>query len=232
MRAINLLPKQAVGARRGGLGSKLPFIGSGLVPVAAVILVFVGYSSGHSVVTAKQAQLTTLNAELAAVKPAAVSVVSTPALDTSGLVAERTQRLAALQTALGYEVAWDTTLLNLARVLPANVWLTSLVVKSPTPADVAPPAPPPVATTSTTSTTTTTTATPPPAPVAPPVGFTIVGSTYSQADVAALLQRLQLLPTLSDVTLVSTTAQPVGKTPVVGFNITASIQPTPSAVTP
>ena len=36
---------------------------------------------------------------------------------------------------LGNEVAWDTTLLEVARVLPANVWLTSLTATSPTPAD-------------------------------------------------------------------------------------------------
>ena len=223
MRAINLLPKQAVGESRAGLGGKLPFVGSAAVPVIALILVFVGYSSSSSAVSTKQAQLASINAQILAAAKPVVRVVTAPVVDTSGLVAERTQRLAAFQAAIANEVAWDTTLLDVARVLPANVWLTSLDVTSPTPADAL--APTPVA--ATTTTTTTTADTPAPPPVATPalVGFTIAGSTYTQEDVAALLQRLQLLPTLSNVTLVSTAQALVGTKPVVQFNVTASVKP-------
>jgi type IV pilus assembly PilN-like protein len=220
MRAINLLPKQAIGQQRAGLGAKLPFVGSAAVPVVAAILVFVGYSSGHSALVAKQTQLAAVTAQLAATKPV-ISVASTPAPSTAGLVVERTQRLAALESVLGKEVAWDTTLLNVARVLPANVWLTSLTATSPTPADV-------VAPVSVAPTTTTTTPTPAPAAAASAAGFTIAGSTYNEEDVAALLRRLQLLPTLTNVTLVSTTQLLVGTKSLVQFNVTASLQPAPA----
>ena len=231
MRAINLLPKQAVSQPRAGLGAKLPFVGSAAVPVIAVILVIVGYSSGQSAVTAKRAQLAALNAQVAAAAKPVALAVSTPTLNTAGLVAERTQRLSALQSVLGNEVAWDTTLLNVARVLPANVWLTSLTAISPTPADAVAPAPVPASTDSTTTTPADTPA-PAAAPTASATGFTIAGSTYTEADVAALLQRLQLLPTLTNVTLVSTTEMLVGKKSLVEFNVTASLKPTPALSQP
>ena len=227
MRAINLLPRAAVGEARGGLGGKLPFVASGAVPVIALVLVIVGYSSSQSAVSTKQAQLATLSAQVATLKPA-IAVVKPAAPSTAGLVSERSLRLTALQSVLGKEVAWDTTLLDIARVLPANVWLTSLTATSPTPADAVAPAPVPPDPNA--PATTTTTATPTPAPAATTT-FTIQGSTYTEADVAALLQRLQLLPTLTNVTLVSTSQSLVGKKSLVDFNVTASIQPTP-VVTP
>jgi Tfp pilus assembly protein PilN len=231
MRAINLLPQQAAAERRTGLAAKLPFVGSAAVPVIALVLVFVGYTSAHSGVASKQSQLATLNAELAASTPATAAAA---APSTAGLVAERSARLSALQTALANEVPWDTALLDLARVIPPNVWLTSLTALSPTPADK--PLPAPVApTTSTGSSSTTTTTTPAPTPATPsgaPTGFTIQGATYTQADVGTLLARLQLLPDLTNVTLVSTTQQQAGTKVLVEFDITASLQSTTTGTTP
>jgi hypothetical protein len=236
MRAINLLPTQAVSQPGAGLGGKLPFVASGAVPLIALILVFVGYSSGSSAVSTKQAQLAAANAQIVALaKPVVVApVAAAPPVDTSGLVAERTARLAALQSVLGNEIPWDTTLMNVARVLPANVWLTSLTVTSPTPADAVAPTPTPVAATTTTTATdtTTTTAAPPPAPVVAPIGFTILGSTYTEADVAFLLERLQLLPNLSNVLLVSTTDSVIAGKATVQFDVTASLTPASTASTP
>jgi hypothetical protein len=232
MRAINLLPNQAAAQATSGFGGKLPFVGSAAVPAIALILIFVGYSSGHSAVSTKQAQLATVNAQVLALAKPAVSVVpTTPPVDTSGLVTERTERLAALQSVIGNEITWDTMLLDVARVLPANVWLTSLTVISPTPADVVvTPLVAPAATTTTAGETPPVAPTPAAAPTPGPIGFTIEGSTYTQADVASLLQRLQLLPTLTNVSLVSATQTPVGTKDTVTFNITATLQPKP--VTP
>src|ERR1051325_9508601 len=147
MRAINLLPTQTYQAKkeRTGLAAAAPLIAAGAVPVACLALVVFGYTSGHSVVTAKTAQLAELQAELTRVQPAPVTA-STPSPDAATLVAQRTARLTALQDALGKEVAWDAALGDMARVLPENVWLTSLNATSPTPADTATatatPAPP------------------------------------------------------------------------------------------
>jgi hypothetical protein len=120
MRAINLLPKQAVGEASAGLNGKLPFVGAGAVPVIAAILVFVGYSSGHSAVATKETELATANAAVVASQPVVAPVSTTPIVSTSGLVLQRTQRLAALQTVLANEIFWDDTLRDLARVLPTT----------------------------------------------------------------------------------------------------------------
>jgi Tfp pilus assembly protein PilN len=224
MRAINLLPQQVASERRAGLAGRLPFVGSAAFALIALVLVFVGYSSAHSSVASKQAQLATLNAELKAETAATNPVtVAAAAPSSAGLVAERSARLTALRSVLSNEVPWDTALMDLARVIPPNVWLTILTALSPTPADApfAPPAPPP---TSTGSTSTTTAAAPAPAPSGAPTGFTIQGATYTQADVGTLLARLQLLPDLTNVTLVSTTQQQAGAKTIVQFNITASLQ--------
>jgi len=219
MRAVNLLPREAVRERRG-IPSVVPLAAAIAVPVIAVSLVLVGYSSAHSAVTVERGQLDALRAQGAVVGPVvAPAVVSSSA----ELATQRTQRLAALQDALGKRVAWDVTLNDIARVLPATVWLSGMTLASPTPADVAPPAPPAA---STTTTTTTTTTTPAPAPAAPPTptGFTMSGFAYTEDDVALLLQRLQLLPSLKEVTLDSSAEATVGTKSVVQFQIAATVQ--------
>ena len=60
-------------------------------------------------------------------------------------------------------------------------------------------------------------------PTSGPAGFTINGYTYTMDDVALLLQRLQLLPTLSNVTLGSTSGSTIGLKSVVQFSITATM---------
>lgn len=198
MRAVNLLPKEALGRERQGLPRALPLLGAAAVPVVALALVIVGYSGAHSAVTAKQGELTSLRAEVATLAPA----VSPPVPDTAGLATERTQRLIALEDALGKKMPWDTTLGQVARVLPGNVWLTTLTMTSPTPADSSAVA-----------------ATP------SPTSFTLEGFAYTEDDVALLLARLQLLPSLSGVTLGSTGRTIVGAKALVQFQVTASIQP-------
>ena len=64
MRAVNLLPREAVAERRRQGPSQLPRVGAAAVPVIAIGLLVIGYTSGHSAVTAKQAQLTAIQAEI------------------------------------------------------------------------------------------------------------------------------------------------------------------------
>ena len=66
---------------------------------------------------------------------------------------EGNARRSSLDSALADRFALYPTLAAIARVLPSDVWLTSLNLTSPTPADTPPPAP--VAATSGTTTTTT-----------------------------------------------------------------------------
>jgi Tfp pilus assembly protein PilN len=179
-----------------------------------VLLVFVGYTNAHSDAATQLGRVAALQLELARTKPA--TAVKT--VDTSELTSSRTARRAALQVALSRQMAWDRTLGDVARVLPSSVWLTDLTAVSPTPAD----------STAVTSTSATTTGA---GPSSGTSGFTINGYTLTMDDVALLLQRLQLLPTLTNVTLTSTAGTAIGEKPVVQFSIAASIV-APTTATP
>jgi Tfp pilus assembly protein PilN len=196
MRAINLLPNDTARSRRG-LPSPWVLLAAA-APVVAIGLVYFGYSQEHATVVSRRAELQTVFTQVARLPRADHNAAS-----ETGLLADRNQQQAVIEDALSKRMAWDVTLLDIARVLPAGVWLTSLNAESPTPADVA-TAPPP--TTTTTSTTTTTTTTPVATPAPPPQGFALNGNATSEQDVADLLARLSLLPMLSNVTLQSTSS--------------------------
>lgn len=204
MRAVNLLPRELI-PERAPAKEVLPFLAAGSVPIVAAMLVFIGYVRAQTDASDQLGRVAALQLEIAHTKPLAV----TKTVDTSALVNSRAQRRAALADAIGKQVAWDSTLGDIARVLPGTVWLSDMTVVSPTPADSlvpSTPAPTPVT-----------------GPSSGPTGFTINGYTYTMDDVALLLQRLQLLPTLSNVTLGSTSNSTIGLKKVVQFSITASM---------
>ncbi len=109
---------------------------------------------------------------------------------------ERTKRQIELADALSKQMPWDVAFDQLGRVLPANAWLTSVIAQSPTPVSGAPSSTTPCV---------------------------IQGYTYSQPNVALVLQRLALVPALSNVSLVSSTASTVGTKTLVQFSISASL---------
>jgi len=114
----------------------------------------------------------------------------------SGRIAdERTKRQVELSDALGKQIPWDVAFDQIGRVLPANAWLTSLNAQSPVPV----------------------------AGGASTTPCTIQGYTYSQADVAAVLQRLALVPALSNVSLTSASASALGTKTIVQFTVTATL---------
>jgi Tfp pilus assembly protein PilN len=117
---------------------------------------------------------------------------------------------------LGGRLAWDAVFRDLARVLPENVWLSTLQLAQPTAAANladATAAPTPVA-----------------GGAAPtPTAVSIDGFTYTQPDVARLLARLATLPSLQRVTLTSSQSQVVGSKPVVHFVIVADLSSTGGA---
>jgi len=203
VRAVNLLPKD-LAPERAPFKEALPMVGAATVPLIAASLVFIGYSNARADATAKLGHVSALQLEVERAKP----VAATKTVDTSALVSSRAARRTALEAALAKELPWDRTLADVARVLPTSVWLTDLTAVSPTPADSLVAAPAPVPTTG---------------PTSGASGFSIDGYTLTMDDVALLLQRLQLLPTLSNVTLNSTSQTVIGVKPVVQFSITASI---------
>jgi len=196
MRAVNLLPRAVTLSSRAKPTAAV--IGAIAAPFVAGGLVLAGYAFEHSAVTSARGRLAAVQAQVAAI-PHRVSTQPAP---NSTLALEQQSRRSALDAALASRIPWDATLVDLARVLPADVWLTSLALTSPTPADST--APTGAASTS---------------------AFTIQGFTYSQDSVARLLTRLQLLPILSNVTLATTAASTVGLKPVVQFTVNAAITP-------
>src|SRR6266545_4866378 len=97
------------------------------------------------------------------------------------LAGMQSARVSALSTALSTRVAWDRVFREFSLVLPDDVWLTMLSAKSP----ISP---------STGESSSSSTA---------PSQFTINGRTYSHDAVARLLSRLQVVPDLTNVQLLS-----------------------------
>jgi Tfp pilus assembly protein PilN len=217
MEAVNLLPPEYRPAGRWTT------VGAGLTPdrvlpigggVAAVVVLFLAsfYVYERSVVSSKQHQLASQQAQLAAVQSRAQVVKDAETQVSSGMT--------VVNSIVSARMVWDSALGDLAHVLPGGVQLTSLQATAPVaPVPTAPVAP----TTSNTSSTSATTAeTPAPtAPVVPATTFTIAGTAPSHVRVALILDRLALLPWLSDVSLQTTTRQPTGN---VQFTVTATVQ--------
>ena len=170
-----------------------------LVGVVGVVLVSAMLSmmflSASSKVREQQGELDSLNAQIAVIPPP-------PPIDSAGagLASQEQARL----TALSKRVAWDRVLRNLSLVLPDDVWLSALSASSPaSPASAVAPVV---------------------AAGTPPTQFTMTGYTYSQAAVARLLSRLEVLPDLTNVQLQNSTQAQVGTQDVVQFQIAANVR--------
>jgi Tfp pilus assembly protein PilN len=186
MQAVNLLPAYArPGHRWATLGSDVAprralAIG-GIVAGVVAIAMGAAYIFERSVVNDKRSELATATARLTAVQAEAAPLRATQAAAAS--------QLAAATTISQSRVPWESVLGGLARVLPDQVYLTSLQATTPTP--VAGLATAPV----------TMSAPAAAAPATPPAGFSISGIASSHVRVALVLDRLALMPWLSNVTL-------------------------------
>jgi Tfp pilus assembly protein PilN len=193
MRAVNLLPKDLPRTRTARPSA--PVIIAAAAPVLAACAVFVGYSYEHSPLAKKERRLDAVKAQVAALPPRPVAASTAG----QGLIADRIARRSALDSVLDDRVSMDGSLSDLARILPSDVWLTSLSLLSPTPAD---------ATAASASS-----------------GLSMSGYTSSQVGVARLMTRLELLPMFTNVALASTTASQIGMKNVVQFSVTATLSP-------
>ena len=231
MRAVNLLPAEPKRTRKApGVVTQValvaPFVVGGLLAA--------GFLLSSSQANSKRATLQALQDELAALPAPSRQPQQNPELAT-----ERSLRIATLSATLQSRLVWDRVLREISEVLPGDVWLTTLSAQSPeTPTTVAGPAPAPTGatgasgtatTTDTTATTTapatTTTAAPPPPAPTTVQPLNLQGYTYSQDGVARLLSRLQVVPALENVKLVSSTESVVSGQTVVSFTITADVRP-------
>lgn len=116
--------------------------------------------------------------------------------EASQFAVQRKLRQGELSDALAMQQPWDVSLDQIGRVLPANAWLTSLNATSPTPLGS--------------------------------VGgdanatWSLQGYTLTLNDVATVLSRLALVPSLQNVQLAGATATPLGDKNVIQFSITAT----------
>jgi Tfp pilus assembly protein PilN len=199
MRAINLLPRDD--ARRRPQRPQWVVI----VPVIVAVLLSGALSilflNASSKVKDKQAQLTQLQDELAAIPTPDASKVRTQ----TALATDKQTRVQALNAALSRRVAWDRVFRELSLVLPDDVWLSTLSAKAPMSSSVATPTAAPTGAVAATE-------------------FTLDGYTYSHAAVARLLSRLSVVPDLVNVQLQQSTLTKVGTAQVVHFVIAADVR--------
>lgn len=193
MHAVNLLPAYARPAGRwASVGKELSptrvvQIGS-IVAVAAAVAVGGLYFYERSQVSDRHAALQDAKARLAAVEATAAPLREAEASSTA--------REGVIRSVAASRVLWEKVLHDLAGVLPDQVFLQTLQVA---PAVAAPV----VSTTSGDSSTTDTTAAA--APAVTGSAFTVSGTASSHVRVALILDRLALLPWLTDITLQSST---------------------------
>jgi Tfp pilus assembly protein PilN len=188
MRAVNLLPAGATRGRRWGAGdrgdAKRVLITAAVVAAVLLAALVAAFVHAHSSVADKQETLAGLEQQVVAAQAKAAAVQAARANSQA--------RRVAVTEVNSKRITWEQVLRDLSRVLPANVWLQNLQAQSPTPTVGA-------STTSTVSPpTTTTTGT-------TPTAFVVTGFTSSQKGVARVIDRLSVLPWLSDVSLQSST---------------------------
>src|SRR5581483_2262580 len=207
MRAVNLLPRERTGANRTSLVARVGR--EPLLPLAVVVLILAAAAVGlaahsaSSTVAQRKSTVQSLDAQLA-------TVAANDAQKGATAAPSRTAALTKLTT---QRTSWDGFLYGLSRVVPEDVWMLNLSAStSGSSATAAAPAP-----SSSTSTT--------------PTGFTVTGYTYSQPAVARMMRRLELLPWLRDVSLVTSTKTAIAQHTVYQFTVGANFVGIPAVGT-
>lgn len=222
MRAVNLVPAERTftrGVSTAAAPRKPLLIVGGVLGAIAVAGLMTAVLSSNSSVSSKKKQLEALQSQISSV----------PASGTTALTSARAQAITGI---VANRMVWDHFLTTLSKVTPEDVWLQNMSVLtggaaaklqaaqaaaaaalaaaqavSSKPAGAAPAAPPV-----------------PPAIVST---FTITGFTYSQPSVARLMRRLDIVPWLTDVSLVSSSKSSIGSDTVFQFVVKATVNPTP-----
>jgi Tfp pilus assembly protein PilN len=210
MRAVNLLPADLRGAKVRSSSGPPPnkiFQIAGIVAIVLAVLFVAGFVIERSHVHHKKSVLAHDEARIVAVQARVNSIKNAQA--------QAAARYTVMKSVVSTRMNWDRALTDFARVLPRNVYLSSLQASAPVPAASVP------TTSGTTDSTSTTDSSSTTAPVAPTTGsvLTISGIAPSHPGVATVLDQLSLLPWLSNVTLVSTARQSDG---TVSFSVTAT----------
>jgi Tfp pilus assembly protein PilN len=196
MRAVNLLPRPQ--KQRTVKKESLPVVVGACAGVLVAALLGSMFMVGSGKIAAQQRKLDDLERRYVALPPPPAG----PSAAQQQLAGQQSARVSALSGALSSRVAWDRVFRQFSLVLPDDVWLTTLSAKSPIS---------PVTNAATSA-------------GGAPSQFLIDGRTYSHESVARLLSRLQVVPDLMNVQLVSSTLSKVGGQEVVEFSIGADIK--------
>jgi len=197
MRAVNLLPRDQ--GQHTIKKESLPVLVGACSGVLVAAVLGAMFMMGSGKVAAQQRKLDDLNRIYRALPPPPAG----PSAAQQQLAGEQSARVSALSSALTSRVAWDRIFREFSLVLPDDVWLTTLTAKSP----VSP------ATNASSGSGT-----------GAPSQFVITGRTYSHDGVARLLSRLQVVPDLTNVQLMSSALSKVGRQDVVDFSIAADLK--------
>jgi Tfp pilus assembly protein PilN len=223
MDAVNLLPLEHKArakkrsAPAGNLDSRKTLRTGGLAALAVVVLVGALYGYERTVVNSKKSALAKDQAALAEIKPKADAIKQAKASAAA--------RLSVISNVSSSRMNWDRALNDFARIVPTDSFLTSLSFDAPvqTSSIVAPVAVTPTTTSSSTDPADTTTpATPTPSGSST---LTVAGMSPSTVAVARVMDRLALIPWLSNVSLGSATRSGDGGGD--SFNITATVSQEP-----
>ena len=173
MRAVNLLPRDLEAVSSGGT-RRLVLAAAGGVAAVTVLAGILGMNASSKV----DEQRGSLELTEAAIARLPANERQPVAPD---MTAERSSRIAALQSALSTRTPVDRVMAQLSYVVPEDVWLSGLTLMIPS--EVA--------------------STPGQAPGADATGATVAltGATYSQAAIARFLARLSTLSALDNVRL-------------------------------
>jgi Tfp pilus assembly protein PilN len=202
MRAFNLLPRDL---ERGQKEKRHPV--THVVVVAVGLVALAGLAAGFLVSSADVSDKTKTRDELSAQLQEALrrqaELAAGEERTDPALLEEESARTSALSTALGSRIAWDRFLRDLSLVLPEDVWLQGVIAQPLAPVT-----------------------NPETGALAPLAGsaLTINGMTRAQDGVARLLSRLEVLPQLTGVNLLSSAVQTVGGEEVVVFSVTATVK--------
>ena len=202
MKAVNLLPEHRRAGHRStdkgqSLSVKTVAAGAGGLLAVVSIVVAVAALQARGVESRRSKTLADLQTQIAAAQASSAAA--------SQAKSQLQARVVAVSTASSSRIAWDELLLDLARVMPRNSWLSNLTAAAPDPSAPAPAAPAPGT------------------PVAAPTAFVITGFARSQSIVPLVLDRLALIPALSDIGLQKSQSVDVGKRKAVEFTIQANL---------
>jgi len=182
--------------------------------VAGVFVVLLGglFYYEHKQVSDKKRELANTQAQIATVQPQVDAIKSAQAA-ISG-------RLAVARSLAGTRMNWDRALNDFARIIPTNSYLTSINMTAPVTAAATAATQAAAAAAPVTSTDGTAAEAPTPPPTPTVSVLTLAGSAPSTPGVALVMDRLALLPWLSNLSLTSAARQDTGAN---SFSLTANV---------